>query len=200
MLYSVRGKLLHTEQSFAVIECGGVGFRCQTTLNTLKSIKLGTEVTLYTYMNVREDAIELFGFATMTELECFKLLISVSGVGPKVGLAVLSVLTPEQTVMAIASNDSKTITRANGVGAKLAQRIILELKDKIKGITSGEGVSFFEDSGVALMSSSNVSKAIEALSVLGYTTADVSPVLSTLDGSLPVERLIAETLKRMGKK
>lgn len=200
MLYSVRGKLLHTEQSFAVIECGGVGFRCQTTLNTLKSIKLGTEVTLYTYMNVREDAIELFGFATMTELECFKLLISVSGVGPKVGLAVLSVLTPEQTVMAIASNDSKTITRANGVGAKLAQRIILELKDKIKGITSGEGGSFFEDSGVVQMSSSNVSKAIEALSVLGYTTADVSPVLSTLDGSLPVERLIAETLKRMGKK
>ena len=200
MLYSVRGKLLHTEQSFAVIECGGVGFRCQTTLNTLKSIKLGTEVTLYTYMNVREDAIELFGFATMTELECFKLLIGVSGVGPKVGLAVLSVLTPEQTVMAIASNDSKTITRANGVGAKLAQRIILELKDKIKGITGGEGGSFFEDSGAALMSSSNVSKAIEALSVLGYTTADVSPVLSTLDGSLPVERLISETLKRMGKK
>ena len=200
MLYSVRGKLLHTEQSFAVVECGGVGFRCQTTLNTLKSIKLGTEVTLYTYMNVREDAIELFGFATMTELECFKLLISVSGVGPKVGLAVLSMLTPEQTVMAIASNDSKTITRANGVGAKLAQRIILELKDKIKGISGGEGESFFEDSGAALMSSSNVSKAIEALSVLGYTTADVSPVLSTLDGSLPVEKLIAETLKRMGKK
>lgn len=200
MLYSVRGKLLHTEQSFAVVECGGVGFRCQTTLNTLKSIKLGTEVTLYTYMNVREDAIELFGFATMTELECFKLLISVSGVGPKVGLAVLSMLTPEQTVMAIASNDSKTITRANGVGAKLAQRIILELKDKIKGITGGEVESFFEDSGAALMSSSNVSKAIEALSVLGYTTADVSPVLSTLDGSLPVEKLIAETLKRMGKK
>lgn len=200
MLYSVKGNLIHTEQSFAVIECGGVGFKCQTTMNTLKNIKLNTEVTLYTYMNVREDAIELFGFSTMTELNTFKLLISVSGVGPKVGLALLSVLSPEQVAMAIATGDSKAISRANGVGNKLAQRVILELKDKIKGLAGSSGDDFSVDTASVNLSSSNVAKAIEALSVLGYSASDVTPVLSTLDGSLPVEKLIGETLKRMGRK
>lgn len=118
MFYSVRGKLIHTTTSCAVVECGGVGFNCQTTMNTLKQIKLGSEVTLFTYLNVREDALELFGFATKTELETFKTLISVSGVGPKAGLAVLSELSPEQVAMAIATDDIKTITRAQGIGKK----------------------------------------------------------------------------------
>ena len=131
MLYSVRGKLIHTTASCAVVECGGVGFNCQTTLNTLRTLKLGSEVTLFTYMNVREDAIELFGFATKTELDTFKTLISVSGVGPKAGLSVLSELSPEQVAMAIATDDVKTITRAQGIGKKIAQRIVLELKDKL---------------------------------------------------------------------
>ena len=94
MFYSVRGNLIHTEPNIAVVECAGVGYKCQTTLNTLKNLKLNTEVTLYTYLNVREDAMELFGFSTNSELATFKTLISVSGVGPKVGLAILSVLTP----------------------------------------------------------------------------------------------------------
>ncbi len=198
MLYSVRGKLIHTTASTAIVECGGVGFRCQTTLNTLKSLKLGSEVTLYTYLNVREDAMELFGFASKTELDTFKNLISVSGVGPKAGLAVLSELSPEQVAMAIASDDIKTITRAQGVGKKIAQRIILELKDKLaKEASSGGGFGGF--SGAAAVSQGNVSKAAEALGVLGYTPAEVAPVLAAFDSSLPVEQLIALTLKQMGR-
>lgn len=199
MLYSVRGKLIHTTASNAVVECGGVGFDCQTTLNTLKTLKPGSEVTLFTYLNVREDAMELFGFATKTELETFKTLISVSGVGPKAGLAVLSELSPEQVAMAIATDDIKTITRAQGIGKKIAQRIVLELKDKLaKAVTSDSGFANIS-AGAAAAASGNVPKAIEALGVLGYTPADVSPVLATLDSNLPVEQLIALTLKQMGR-
>ena len=196
MIYSVRGKLIHTTTSSAVVECAGVGYNCQTTINTLKQIKIGTEVTLYTYLNVREDAMELFGFATATELETFKTLISVSGVG---GLAILSQLSPEQVAMAIATDDVKTITRAPGIGKKIAQRIILELKDKLaKAAVSDSGFSAVSGEAAAAVSG-NVPKAIEALGVLGYTPADVSPVLATLDSSLPVEQLIAMTLRQMGR-
>ncbi|MBQ1595416.1 MAG: Holliday junction branch migration protein RuvA [Ruminococcus sp.] len=199
MIYSVRGKLIHTTTSSAVVECAGVGYNCQTTINTLKQIKIGTEVTLYTYLNVREDAMELFGFATATELETFKTLISVSGVGPKAGLAILSQLSPEQVAMAIATDDVKTITRAPGIGKKIAQRIILELKDKLaKAAVSDSGFSAVSGEAAAAVSG-NVPKAIEALGVLGYTPADVSPVLETLDSSLPVEQLIAMTLRQMGR-
>ncbi len=199
MLYSVRGKLIHTTTSSAVVECGGVGYNCQTTINTLRSIKLNTEVTLYTYLNVREDAVELFGFATKTELETFKTLISVSGVGPKAGLAVLSELSPEQVAMAIAADDIKTITRAQGIGKKIAQRIILELKDKLaKAANTDDGISAV--TGAAFNTASgNIPKAIEALGVLGYAPSDVSPVLASFDSSLPVEQLIANTLKQMGR-
>lgn len=195
MIYSVRGKLIHTENSAAVVECGGVGYLCQTTMNTLKTLKLNSEVTLYTYLNVREDAVDLFGFATQNELATFKTLISVSGVGPKAGLSVLSELTAEQVAMAIATDDIKTITRAQGIGKKIAQRIILELKDKLaksEQVQSGN-VQMSQTAG------GNVAKAIEALGVLGYTPADVSPVLANFDAGLPVEQLIAMTLKQMGR-
>lgn len=199
MLYYVRGKLIYTTTSTAVVECGGVGYNCQTTINTLKALKLNTEVTLFTYLNVREDAVELFGFATKTELETFKTLISVSGVGPKAGLAILSELTPEQVALAIASNDIKSITRAQGVGKKIAQRIILELKDKLAKAVGGDS-DISEITGVAAnVASGNVSKAIEALGVLGYQPSDVTPVLAAFDSSLPVEQLIAMTLKQMGR-
>lgn len=199
MLYSVRGKLIAIESNAAVVECGGVGYLCQTTMNTLKTVKLNTEVMLYTYLNVREDAVDLFGFATKSELETFKNLISVSGVGPKAGLAVLSELRPEQVAMAIASDDLKTITRAQGIGRKIAQRIVLELKDKLAKAAKEDG-SF---AGVAQnsvnVSMGNVPKAIEALGVLGYSPSDVSSVLATLDSTLPVEQLISLTLKQMGR-
>lgn len=195
MIYSVRGKLIHTENSAAVVECGGVGYLCQTTMNTLKTLKLNSEVTLYTYLNVREDAVDLFGFATQNELATFKTLISVSGVGPKAGLSVLSELTAEQVAMAIATDDIKTITRAQGIGKKIAQRIILELKDKLAKSeqTESGNVQMPQTAG------GNVAKAIEALGVLGYTPADVSPVLANFDAGLPVEQLIAMTLKQMGR-
>lgn len=195
MIYSVRGKLIHTENSAAVVECGGVGYLCQTTMNTLKTLKLNSEVTLYTYLNVREDAVDLFGFATQSELATFKTLISVSGVGPKAGLSVLSELTAEQVAMAIATDDIKTITRAQGIGKKIAQRIILELKDKLAKSeqTQSGNVQMSQTAG------GNVPKAIEALGVLGYTPADVSPVLANFDAGLPVEQLIAMTLKQMGR-
>lgn len=166
MLYSVRGKLIAIESNAAVVECGGVGYMCQTTMNTLKAVKLNTEVTLYTYLNVREDAVDLFGFATKAELETFKNLISVSGVGPKAGLAVLSELSPEQVAMAIASDDLKTITRAQGIGKKIAQRIVLELKDKLAKAAK-EDSSFAQVAQNSVnVSTGNVPKAIEALGVL----------------------------------
>ena len=199
MLYSVRGKLIQTTATCAVVECGGVGFLCQTTLNTLKTLKPGSEVMLYTYLNVREDAMELFGFATKTELDTFKTLISVSGVGPKAGLALLSELSPEQVAMAIATDDVKTITRAQGIGKKIAQRIVLELKDKLaKAAASDSGFALVSAAAVSA-AGGNVSKAIEALGVLGYTPAEVSPVLAQFDGNLPVEQLIAMTLRQMGR-
>lgn len=199
MLYSVRGKLIAIESNAAVVECGGVGYMCQTTMNTLKAVKLNTEVTLYTYLNVREDAVDLFGFAAKAELETFKNLISVSGVGPKAGLAVLSELSPEQVAMAIASDDLKTITRAQGIGKKIAQRIVLELKDKLAKAAK-EDSSFAQVAQNSVnVSTGNVPKAIEALGVLGYSPSDVSPVLATLDSALPVEQLISLTLKQMGR-
>ena len=183
MLYSVRGKLIQTTATCAVVECGGVGFLCQTTLNTLKTLKPGSEVMLYTYLNVREDAMELFGFATKTELDTFKTLISVSGVG----------------AMAIATDDVKTITRAQGIGKKIAQRIVLELKDKLaKAAASDSGFAPVSAAAVSA-AGGNVSKAIEALGVLGYAPAEVSPVLAEFDGNLPVEQLIAMTLRQMGR-
>lgn len=199
MLYSVRGKLIAIESNAAVVECGGVGYMCQTTMNTLKAVKLNTEVTLYTYLNVREDAVDLFGFATKAELETFKNLISVSGVGPKAGLAVLSELSPEQVAMAIASDDLKTITRAQGIGKKIAQRIVLELKDKLAKAAKEDGSFAQAAQNSVNVSMGNVPKAIEALGVLGYSPSDVSPVLATLDSTLPVEQLISLTLKQMGR-
>lgn len=197
MIYSVRGQLVHMDMGFVVVECGGVGMRCQTTLNTQRSIKQGTEVTLYTHLNVREDAMELFGFATLTELQSFKVLISVSGVGPKMALSILSELSPEQVVMAVASGDVKSLTRASGVGPKLAQRIILELKDKLKGFSTSE--MSVESAGSVITDTGNIPKAVAALAVLGYSSADVTPVLSTLDPALTVEQLIAQTLRKMGR-
>ena len=199
MFYSVRGKLIHMDSSTAVVECGGVGYNCQTTMNTLKTLRLGDEVTLFTYLNVREDAMELFGFSAKTELDTFKTLIGVSGVGPKAGLAILSELSPEQVAMAIATDDVKTITRAQGVGKKIAQRIVLELKDKLAKSLSTEDNSLPSSSAAANAAMGNIPKAIEALGVLGYAPADVSGILATMDSALPVEQLIAQTLRQMGR-
>ena len=195
MLYRLRGSLIHTEPSFAVIECAGVGYKCYTTMNTQRLLPaVGKEAVLYTHMNVREDAVELFGFSSLGELNCFKLLTSVSGVGPKVGLAILSVLSPEQVAVAVAAGDFKTLTMAQGVGNKLAQRVILELKDKLKALGGGEEVT--AAAGV-VNAAGNAAEAMNALTVLGYTPSDVAPVVAKFDSSLPVEELIRLTLKAM---
>ncbi len=195
MLYRLRGNLIHTEPSFAVIECAGVGYKCYTTMNTQRSLpSIGKEAILYTHMNVREDAVDLFGFSSLAELNCFKLLTSVSGVGPKVGLAILSVLLPEQVAVAVASGDFKTLTMAQGVGNKLAQRVVLELKDKLKALGGGEEVT--AAAGV-VNAAGNAAEAMNALTVLGYTPSDVAPVVAKFDSSLPVEELIRLTLKAM---
>lgn len=197
MYYSLRGEVVHMSAGVAVIECGGVGYKCLTTINTQKNLNIGSEAKLYTHLNVREDAMELFGFSTQEELSAFRTLISVSGVGPKVGLAILTALSPQQISMAVATEDVKTITLAQGVGKKLAQRIILELKDKFK-LDAQQEIKSGKVSAQTY-SSGNVPKAVEALSVLGYSAADVSPFISTLDPSMPVEQLIGETLKLMGR-
>lgn len=194
MIYSVRGDLILMDAGYAVVECGGVGYRVQTSVNTQKQLKLNTEVMLYTYMNVREDAMELFGFASKSELNTFKMLINITGVGPKVALAILSELTAEQIAMCVSANDSKTLTRANGVGPKLAQRIVLELKDKIKGFDTG---GFEISKGSVIADTGNVSKAVAALAVFGYSAADVTPILSRLDPNMTVEEMITATLRQM---
>ncbi|MBE6829962.1 MAG: Holliday junction branch migration protein RuvA [Ruminococcaceae bacterium] len=196
MFYSLKGKLIHMEPGLAVVECGGVGFKCLTTLSTQRTLPaLGEQATLYTHLNVREDALDLFGFATLGELNCFKMLTGVSGVGPKVGLAILSELAPEQVAMAVATGDSKTLTRASGVGAKLAQRITLELKDKVKGMQTGGAA--FALAGI-VSASSNAAAAVNALTVLGYSPTDAAAVVGRFDSALPVEELIRQSLKAMG--
>lgn len=196
MIYSVRGTLVHTEQNLAVVECAGVGYGCRTTLNTLRDVKVGSEVTLYTYMSVREDAVELFGFSTLKELQTYKLLININGVGPKAGISILSILSPEQVAVAVSSGDWKTITQANGVGPKMAQRIVLELKDKFKSLESDDSLA---ENGMNTSVSGNIPSAVQALAVLGFSAADVTPILTKLDPNMSVEQMIGATLKKLGK-
>lgn len=197
MIYSLRGSLIYKEKSMAVIECGGVGYACKITFETYsKLVNLTEEQFLYTYMSVKEDSVELFGFATQEELTCFKLLISVNGVGAKAGISILSALTPEKFVLAVSSGDSKAITTAKGIGSKTAQRIVLELKDKIakEDITiTGEA---FSSSDVPV-SSSNFEEAIQGLMALGYSQSEVLPIMKRLSGDLSTSDIIREVLKHM---
>ena len=191
------------EPGIAVIECGGVGFKCLTTLVTQRNLPpLGSQAMLYTYLSVREDAMDLFGFATMQELNCFRMLTSVSGVGAKVGLSILSELTPEQVAMAAASGDSKTLTRAAGVGTKLAQRIVLELQDKVKKEfgSGAKGMDLGIGAAGIVSASSHAAEADSALSVLGYAPTDAASVVAKFDSSLPVEELIRLSLKDLGSR
>ena len=202
MIYSVHGKLIAKEPSMAVVECGGVGYGCRTTFTTLGQLgAIGETVFLYTVFSVREDAAELFGFATQQELQCFQLLTSVSGVGPKAALTILSDLTPDRFLLTVASGDSKTLTRSKGIGAKSAQRIVMELKDKIAGESIGLLAGAEVQSAAAASSAGgNVGEAIEALVTLGYTQGEVAPIVARLDPSLSASELIRRTLQEFGKK
>ena len=199
MFYSLTGKLLHTGPSVAVVQCGGVAFQCFATLNTLRSLPpAGQEVTLYTYLNVREDALELFGFAEQAELDFYKLLISVSGVGPKAALSILSEFTPDRLALCIASGDAKSITRAQGVGGKTAQRVVLELKDKVGSLDVGEGMADVTAAGAA-SASGNAADAVSALVSLGYAQSEASLAVGRLDSALPAEELIKAALKTLAR-
>ena len=196
MFYSVSGILIHAEPNLAVVECGGVGFKCFTSMNTQRSLpQIGEKVRLFTYLSVREDALDLFGFYTMTELNCFKMLTSVSGVGAKVGVSILSELSPEQVALAVASGDSKALSRASGVGPKLAQRIALELNDKVKKM----GVATVSAGDTAVNPAiGNAAGAVSALAVLGWSPTEAAQIVGRFDSSLPVEELIRLSLKSMG--
>lgn len=199
MFYYVSGTVAELTAGMAIIDVGGVGYGCATTNYTLSQLKKGQSAKLYTYLNVREDAVELFGFADQSELRCFKLLISVSGVGPRAALAILSVVTPSQLALAVATEDTKALTAANGIGKKIAQRVILELKDKLAGEDafdgSGKGTVAMADGG-----HNKRSEAAAALAVLGYGSAEIAAALKGIDlDSLSLEDIIRQALKRMMK-
>ncbi|MGI6745228.1 MAG: Holliday junction branch migration protein RuvA [Acutalibacteraceae bacterium] len=197
MFYSLTGSIVFKDETSVAISCGGVAFRCFTTDNTLRKIseKSGT-ITLFTHLNVREDALDLYGFYDDRELECFKLLIGVTGIGPKAALAILSEFSPDELALVVASGDSKSITRAKGVGAKLAQRVILELKDKL-GDFDGKvrGISLRSISAVTEMS--NTQSAVAALTELGFSQAQASLAVSKLSPDLNTQELVKAALKSM---
>ena len=199
MYYYVSGQVAHVEPYLAVIDCGGVGYACRTTAYTISQIKKGDRAKLFTYLSVREDAMDLYGFFSQEELKLFQQLISVSGVGPKAALAILSSSTPANLAMSIITGDEKTLTRAPGVGKKIAQRVILELKDKLaKGQTvsaSGESVPM---DAVTIIPQNKLSEASAALAVLGYSQAEINVALKGIDvDGQPLEQIIRLALKNM---
>ena len=201
MYYYVSGQVAHVEPYLAVIDCGVVGYACRTTAYTISQIKKGDRAKLFTYLSVREDAMDLYGFFSQEELKLFQQLISVSGVGPKAALAILSSSTPANLAMSIITGDEKTLTRAPGVGKKIAQRVILELKDKLaKGQTvsaSGESVPM---DAVTIIPQNKLSEASAALAVLGYSQAEINVALKGVDvDGQPLEQIIRLALKNMVK-
>lgn len=196
MISSLRGKLIYSDTNSVVVECGGVGMRCITSLKTIASLpKIGSEVFLFTHLSVREDALDLFGFSSESELSTFKLITSVNGVGPKIGVAILSEFTPEQVALFIASADSKSLSKANGVGGKLANRIILELKDKV----DASGASAEIAAVASASENSNSRDAIDALISLGFTRSEASLAVGHFDPQQSTETLIKEALKVLAK-
>lgn len=205
MIYCITGELIYLDavSMTAVIEAQGVGYKMTVTGNTLTALNspsTGDKVRLYTYMAVREDAVELYGFYTTDELELFKLLITVSGVGPKAAVAILSVMNPEALRSAIVSEDAKAISKAQGVGAKTAARIVLELHDKIaKSFFATSAAEKSEITQSTKDMGSDMSDARDALIVLGYSRNEVMQALSGLDKSLGTEELIRRALSKLMK-
>ena len=198
MIASVRGKLIYTDTACAVVECGGVGYKCFVTKNTLYKLPpKGEEVFLHTYLAVREDAMDLYGFRDIEELDAFKLVTSVNGVGAKMGLALLSEFTASQLTLYVASGDYKALTAASGVGPKLAQRIVLELKDKVGSLQSGDTL-VIKAVGNATVNS-NTKEAVSALVSLGYTQSEASLAVGKLDPALSTEDLIKQALKTLAR-
>lgn len=199
MIYNLNGKLTYVDPAFIVIECGGVGFKCFASTTTITSIStVGTNVNVLTYMSVKEDSIDLYGFATQEELNAFKLLISVSGIGPKAAMAILSVLPPDRLSVAVSSGDVKAIQSAQGVGKKTAERVVLELKDKMVGIGSSHTNTIVE--GIqSVAQSDNAQEAVEVLVSLGFNQSEAASVVGTMDKSLSVDEMIRKGLKSLSQ-
>ena len=207
MFYYINGNLAHLESNMAVLDVGGVGYKLTISGTTYEAMPPRSHsnpptVKLFTYLAVREDDMELFGFATQTELASFKMLISVSGVGPKAAMSILSLLTPEKFAMAVCTDDRKTIAKANGIGPKTAARIILELKDKMMKESGGALPDLGDTPAVASASPARgkLSEAVDALVVLGYSRAEAMNVLKDVDtASLELEEIIRVSLKKLMK-
>ena len=201
MFYYLDGTVAEILPGLAVIDCGGVGYACMTTNNTLAHLKKGQKGKLYTFLNVAENAFGLYGFGSQSELNSFKMLIGVSGVGPKAALAILSACTPETLAMAVVTGDEKALTAAQGVGKKIAQRIILELKDKLAKEPAA-GLDFTGGKGAvaAPLFSNKASEAAAALAVLGYSSQEVAVAMKGVDvENLPLEEIVRQSLKKMVK-
>lgn len=200
MIYSLSGTIRTKQPNFVVLEVSGVGFGVKTTLNTTSKLgREGEQGFLYTHLNVREDALELYGFAQQSELECFLMLISISGVGPKAALTILSDRSPEEFALLVASEDVKALSKSSGIGPKTAQRIVLELKDKIGATQAAAQV---QEGGEAIPlqnGSKNAAEAVSALVVLGFTQSEAAGVIRKLDASLPLEEMIRIGLKQLSK-
>lgn len=194
MFYYLQGKITMKEPGLAVVDVNGAGYACHTTATTLSQLKLNQEARLYTHCNIREDAFDIFGFSTREELRLFQLLLSVSGVGPKAALAILSVTTPQSFTLAVMTGDERAITAAQGVGKKLAQRVILELKDKIGGAEldfSGGPAA------VPAATGGNAALASAALQELGYSSAEIGQALKGCDPAASVEEMVRHALRAM---
>ena len=199
MIYCLSGKIVKKSMSAVVLSCGGVGYYAQCPASVAGALPgVGKEATLYTVMSVTENDVSLYGFATEEQQACFEMLTAVSGVGPKVGLAILSVMEPQRVALAISAGDHKAFKAANGVGPKLAQRIVLELKDKVaKGFV--DGISLEDVAGAASgePASQSSAQAIAALVSLGYSQSEAALAISKIDATLPVEEIIKLALRGM---
>ncbi|MDE6592296.1 MAG: Holliday junction branch migration protein RuvA [Oscillospiraceae bacterium] len=201
MIYSLRGTLTVKEAGLAVIECAGVGYACRTTYNTLAALgNEGGEETLYTYMQVTQDGVSLFGFYSKAELRSFQMLLGVTGVGAKAALSILSDMDPNSFALAVATSNFKQLTKARGVGQKMAQRIVLELKDKIsKEKLEPAGFAPSSGGGMTALRGGAASDAVEALLVLGYSDGEAEAAVAQLDPNLSAEELIRGALKSLAK-
>ena len=199
MIYCLTGKIVKKSMNAVVLSCGGVGYYAQCPASVAGALPgVGKEATIYTVMSVTENDVSLYGFATEQQQACFEMLIAVSGVGPKVGLAILSVMEPDRVALAISAGDHKAFKAASGVGPKLAQRIVLELKDKVaKGFVDGISLEDVAGASADTQASQGSSQAIAALVSLGYSQSEAALAVSKIDATLPVEEIIKLALRGM---
>ena len=199
MIYSINGILEMVEPYHIVVECGGIGYSIKTSMTTISKLpQSGEKIHLFTHIVIKEDALELYGFSEMAELQTFKMMISVSGVGPKAAVSILSNLSPERFALCVASGDAKSL-RAPGVGPKTSERIVLELKDKVSKAQIASGIAS-TDSPAVYEKGGNAAEAISALEVLGYTRGEAAGAVGKLDASMSVEEMIKSALKMLAGK